>query len=257
MPKTIYRLLKLIISFLFILHILFFIRSSRCNISKKDFLITKKHLIRPSTQLIRSASDIKNDQIQRAILIFYPNDQEKKYLPEIRWLYRSWIEMMNKGEPKTWRTDLIIFTGNFTSSFQNLKCIYNQIRISKDELPQCRIFPYIRISSRHESTNTSSDLMNTARSKLLYEDLRTYEYIDSINIIAEGYQVFHMYDYILRTDIDVFLTEYFGFYVPISDMTLLTGRGGYSAIFNINRLRRIANDIGWQYANMSNIGSTW
>jgi hypothetical protein len=218
---------------------------------------TRQHLVREPNHLVRSSFELAKDRIQRAIVIFYPNNQENKYLPELRWLYRSWIEMMNQGELKTWRTDLIIFTGNYSSNLQKLACVFNRTRSTKDEPPLCRVFHYERISNRYPSDNIANETEYTKRSYILYENFHKYQYIDSINVIFEGYSMFNMYDYILRTDIDVFLTKYFGLYVPITSTTLLTGRGAYSVSFSTNRLRRIARDMGWEYANMSNIGSTW
>lgn len=86
--------------------------------------------------------------------------------------------------------------------------------------------------------------------------LRTYRYIDSVNVVAECYPSFSMYNYILRTDIDVFLTKYFGRFVPYND-TLLVGQGGYAVNLTSARLRRIAKDMNWLSANMINLGSTW
>lgn len=234
-----YKFVKLIIFFIFLIY---FLQIIQFHLHK----FPQKNLIQTSTDLIRLSWKLQDDRIQRAILIFYPHNQEKQYLPELRWLYHSWIEMINSGESNMWRTDLIIFTENFKLNFQTLHCIFNQTRLTKEESPQCRIFPYTRISSRLSTHLLFYD-----------EELRTYEYIDSINIVIEGYNVFHMYDYVLRTDIDIFLTKYFAFYLPISDMTVLVGQGAYSTLFNNNRLRRIANDMNWEYANMTNIGSTW
>ncbi len=78
-----------------------------------------------------------------------------------------------------------------------------------------------------------------------------------MNIIAEGYPTFEYYHSILKTDIDVFVTKQFAKYVPITDRTLLVGLGGYSTVFNTRRLGRIARDLNWYYANLTNIGSTW
>jgi hypothetical protein len=196
----------------------------------------------------------------RGILIFYPNDQQAHFLPELLWFYRSWIEMM-KDEPSLWRTDLIIYAENYSSNLQELGCVYNNIRINRQEPPQCRVFPYKCIRSRdiQNPNNTDNYLyqqFDKKRSILLTIHLKTYEFLDSINIIAEYYPSFAMYDYILRTDIDVFLTKNFGRFVPYND-TLLVGRGGYSTTFNTARLRRIARDMNWLYANLTNIGSTW
>ncbi|CAF0994327.1 unnamed protein product [Rotaria sordida] len=218
--------------------------------------------------LQRQTPKLNSSFIQRAILIFYPSNQESHFLPEIRWLYRSWIEMM-KYESKNWRTDLIIYTGEYSSSFQQLGCIINQKRLNNTERPQCRIFLYLRISKREISSltqqqtilthNGKKDLfnINIQRSILLYKKLKIYDYIDSVNIIAESYSTFEYYDFILKTDIDVFITSQFAKYVPLSNATLLVGRGGYSTQFNTRRLGRIARDMNWNYQNLTNVGSTW
>lgn len=255
MSKRTDRAFRWLLLCLFIMYILLITRSHRCALDREDSLTSKRRRHkRASSELIRSKNATERDRIQRAIVIFYPDNQEKKYLPELRWLYRSWLEMMKSGEPSDWRTDLVIFTGSFTSNLQQLACLYDRARSTKEESPQCRVFHYLRISARQPPDNSSTD---RTRAELLVEHLHTYNYIDSINIIFEGHSVLKMYDYILRTDIDVFLTKYFAFHIPITETTLLAGHGGYSVEFNMHRLRRIAVDMGWEYANMSNIGSSW
>ena len=200
--------------------------------------------------------------IQRAIVIFYPADQELNYLPELRWLYRSWIEMI-KDESPFWRTDLLIFTGEYVSSLQQLGCRLQQLRQNTSESARCRVFLYVRISSRsidrftHQQVDPLFFHIDLQRSKQLYKSFENYEYVDSVNIIAEGYPVFRSYHYILKTDIDVFLTRQFSKYLPMKEATLLFGMGGYSTDFNTHRLARIARDMSWNYRNLTNIGSTW
>ena len=196
----------------------------------------------------------------RGIVIYYPSKQEHFFLSELFWLFRSWVEMM-KDEPLLWRTDLLIYTDNYTSNLRELGCSFHQIRFDRHEPPQCRVFPYkpVRFRSAEDSNNPENYLhqqFDKDRSKLLTQHVRNYEYLDSINIISECYPSFSMYDYILRTDMDVFLTKNFGHFVPIND-TLLVGRGGYSTKFNTVRLQRIANDMKWLSANLTNLGSTW
>ena len=198
--------------------------------------------------------------VTRGLIVFYPDQQENNFLPELRWFYRSWIEMM-KYEPMVWRTDLIIFSGNFTVYLQMLGCSFNKIRLDRNEMPQCRVFPYQRLVDRpfklDSVTNYSQyQQIDERRERKLMQYLRTYEYVDSINIVAEGYPTFSMYDYILRTDLDVFLTKNFGLYVPENE-TFLVGRGGYSTPFNSARLKRISKNMNLSYANINNIGSTW
>ena len=195
--------------------------------------------------------------ILRGIVIFYPNDQETLFFPELLWLYRSWVEMM-KHEPPLWRTDLVIYTGDYTLNLQRIGCFYQRVRIDRNEAPRCRVFSYERISLRNPNTTDHQvfQQFDQNRSALLIEHLKTYKYIDSINIIAECYPSFSMYDYILRTDIDVFLTKNFGRFVPYND-TLLVGQGGYASNFSKARLRRIAKDMNWLSENITNLGSTW
>ena len=198
--------------------------------------------------------------IMRALLVFYPSNQEKHFLPELLWFFRSWIEMM-KYEPPTWRTDLMIYTTNMTDNLVDLGCSYNRIRNDRQELPQCRVFHYQRISERDLRDVNHSHIyqfqqINYKRSRLITRYLKTYPYVDSINIINECYPSFALYDYVLRTDLDTFLTKHFGLYVPAHD-TFLVGAGGYSTRFNTLRLKRIAHNMNWSYANLENLGSTW
>ncbi|CAF1193182.1 unnamed protein product [Rotaria sordida] len=228
-----------------------------------------KPIIKSNTDFFpQQSSNLNTLSIQRAILVFYPSSQEKYYLPEIRWLYRSWIEMI-KYESNQWRTDLIIFTEQYSSSFIQLGCLVNQIRTNNDEQPKCRVFIYLRISARYINSLTKQQTIfandseknlfhiDISRSILLYNHLRTYPYIDSVNIIAESYSIYSYYDFILKTDLDVFITKQFANYIPNTLKTLIAGRGGYSTQFNTLRLGRIARDMNWKYQNLTNVGSTW
>lgn len=218
----------------------------------------------------RQRIDERNSSyILRAILVYYPAHQEKHYMPEIRWLYRSWLEMMEDESPY-WRTDLIIYTGNYSSSLQQLGCILNQKRTNEYESPKCRVILYLRMSNRvisnisktQQNVLINSSLqpffqINLNRSLEIVKHIARYEYIDSVNIIAEAYPTYEIYDFILKTDIDVFITKQFAQYIPNIPESILVGLGGYSAPFNNYRLSRIARDMDWKYKNMTNIGSTW
>ena len=176
---------------------------------------------------------------------------------------------MIKYEPNQWRTDLIIFTGRYSSSLMQLGCLINQVRTNNDEQPKCRVFMYLRISARQIDFSTKQQTIltndseknlyhiNISRSLLLYNYTKTYQYIDSVNIVAEAYPIYSYYDFILKTDIDIFITRQFANYIPTRLKTLLFGHGGYSTTFNTRRLGRIARDMGWMYQNLINIGSTW
>jgi hypothetical protein len=145
-------------------------------------------------------------------------------------LYRSWYEML-RDQPARWRTDLIIFTYNFSEEFHQLGCV-NQIRQNKEEPSVCRLFIYVPVSFRAKNVTNNNfehafdgakksrakskdnqkplvtipdvndpETFNKERSESLFANLRTYGYIDSINTIYEGFSTFKMYDFVLRTDI--------------------------------------------------------
>ncbi|CAF4603953.1 unnamed protein product [Rotaria sp. Silwood1] len=242
--------------------------------------------ITPNKPILKPCEPIeKTSPVQRAIIIYYPHHQSEYFFPEVRWLYRSWVEML-LGEPSTWRTDFVIFTYNFSSEFRRLGCV-NRLRQNKEEPSMCRLFLYVPIQFRTKNITDNNfqhafddskrviesykdmndsfigvplvndkETFDAKRSESLYENLRTYGYIDSINAIYEGYWTFKMYDFILRTDIDVFIYRHFATYIP-SNCTFITGGGGYGTDFNRRKLRRIAHDMGFAHINISGMGSTW
>ena len=198
-----------------------------------------------------------NTTVLRALLLFYPNDQENDFVYELRWFFRSWIEMMT-AEPPLWRTDLIVYASEYSTIFKELGCVLDQVRLNATEPTQCRVFPYVRIKNRNSKHDPSSrhQVIDQKRSEALYQHLRGYGYIDSINTVLEYNNSYSMYNYVLRTDMDCFLTLNFARYVPYDD-SLIVGRGGYSTEFNQKRLRRIARDMGWSHAGQTALGSTW
>ncbi|CAF0812581.1 unnamed protein product, partial [Rotaria sordida] len=96
--------------------------------------IRNEVILKPCKEIQKSSS------IQRAIVIYYPHHQSEDFFPEVRWLYRSWVEML-LGQPSTWRTDFVIFTYNFSIEFRKLGCV-NHIRQDKEEPSICRLFLY-------------------------------------------------------------------------------------------------------------------
>lgn len=150
---------------------------------------------------------------------------------------------MLHSQPKTWRTDFVIFTFNFTDDLRRLGCV-NRLRQNKEEPSICRLFIYVPVRLRFGNISknnfehafddakrviaTYKDLNDTfvsvpittdnktfdrQRSESLYTHLQSYGYVDSINVMYEGYWTFKMYDFVLRTDIGksilIFFSHYF------------------------------------------------
>lgn len=204
--------------------------------------------------IYRPAND---STILRALLLFYPNDQDLEFQSELRWFYRSWVEMMTVESP-LWRTDLIIYTFEYAPLFKQLGCIFNEKRQNPSEPPKCRVFPYMRVKDRYAQHQLSSihQTIDKTRSIQIHHYLKSYGYIDSINTVFEYRSSYDIYDFVLRTDMDCFLTKNFAHYVPFNH-SLIVGYGGYSTTFTNRRLKRIAHDMNWKYANRNSLGSTW
>ena len=198
-----------------------------------------------------------NTVVLRGLLLFFPEDQANEFSLELRWFYRSWIEMM-RFESSWWRTDLIIFSKEHSTLFKELGCVFDQIRENFTEPTKCRVFPYVRVKDRSTKHEPSSryQVIDRKRSESLFQHLKGYGYIDSINTVLEYNNSYSMYNYVLRTDMDCFLTTNFARYIPMKK-SLIVGRGGYSTEFNQKRLQRIAHDMGWDYADDRGLGSTW
>ena len=239
-----------------ILHLLH--RSSQAAPSSTSIPLTLKQNSTHGSLYVPRLHQPLSWRLIRGIIVHYPDNDESSFFPELRWLYRTWVEMMTFELP-FWRTDLVIYSNNYTTNLQNLGCVFNRIRINREQLPECRVFPYRSLSRRGSAVATESERfqrIDEQRSKSLATNLHSYAYADSINIMSEYYLSFAMYDFVLRTDTDVFLTKNFGRYVPYND-TLLIGIGGYSTQFSTARLKRIARDMNWSDANIVNVGSTW
>ena len=66
------------------------------------------------------------------------------------------------------------------------------------------------------------------------------------------------YDYVMRTDPDIFLTPSFFTWKLPHTAEIVFGRGGYSTEFNRKLLDRIAKeDFKWKRQGLGSIGSTW
>ena len=74
----------------------------------------------------------------------------------------------------------------------------------------------------------------------------------------DGYKYFkNNFDFLLRTDMDIFLTPLFGKWLPLNCNDFVVGGGGYSHDFNMKRLKRISGDLHLKFENLRNMGSTW
>jgi len=83
-----------------------------------------------------------------------------------------------------------------------------------------------------------------------------YHFVNSINCLVTNRDVLSKYEYILKTDCDVFITENFLNFFPT---VFQTGTGGY--INNDDdvkkRLKKIAQTKGYRHQGKHDVGATW
>jgi hypothetical protein len=219
--------------------------------------------------------------IVRGILLYFPRSSGSHFMSEFKWLFRSWVETL-KTAPKKWHTDLLVFIDmtNYEQhkvfkAFEQMGCLIEQPRQNKTAKSMCILFNYVSIVDRTVGTANEKndeklfeklfnqvDVFSDANDNLdlFYANLKTlrsYAYIDSILSAFDGFKDYKNYDFVLRSDMDVFLTPLFGKWLPRHCNDFVVGKGAYSTEFNIDRLGRIATILGLNYANENNIGSTW
>jgi hypothetical protein len=229
-------------------------------------------------------------RLVRAVIVYFPLRDTDHFEHEFKWLYRSWTHMQ-RYEPSKWRTDLIVFVDTSVGSVLTplfltlMNCSAQNRRTSREQRPMCTCVDYKTLRERNDSQRrTDADTKVRMTSREYYEhlinrvdifntssedmglflsyvkaSLASYGYVDSILIALEGYEHFKSakYDYLIRSDMDVFLTPALAKWLPVHCNDFYVGGGAYGNAFNRKRLSRIARNMGLQHAHRDNLGSTW
>ncbi|RHY83275.1 hypothetical protein DYB26_001113 [Aphanomyces astaci] len=169
----------------------------------------------------------------RAAVLYLPS-HEPEFEIEFRWFRRSWLEMQ-KAEPSTWRTDIVVYSDGNSPALEALNCSATSRRTSRDDANMCILHP----------TYTS-----------VYSDAFPYEFADSVNVVGLNGTDLDMYDWVLRTDVDTFLTPAFATWRPPK---MVVGEGSYLGLgFTTgDRLASITSSLNLTTMNLDNVGSTW
>jgi len=177
---------------------------------------------------------MKTNSFVRAAIIYLPSENNgDRFAAQFRWFRRSWIEMQ-KHEPQHWRTDILVVTDGKIPLLTELNCTKDG-RTSRDEPNKCIVLDnYVKAKSKEFD----------------------YGYADSINCLTVDSPLIDDYDWLLRTDIDTFLTPSFAVWKPEK---MAVGQGGYCFDDHKTcaRLERISQDLNLKMPNVTNIGSTW
>ncbi|KAF0695190.1 Aste57867_13954 [Aphanomyces stellatus] len=170
----------------------------------------------------------------RAAVIYLPSGgAADKFVKEFRWFRRSWIEMQ-RHEPALWRTDIVVFSDGPLPDVEALNCSIATPRQSRSANNSCILY-----------TNYTS----------VYSTEFPYAYADSVAVVGIP-DALDAYDYVLRTDIDTFLTPAFATWKPPG---MVVGRGAYSfdGYGTADRLAAITEKLNMTTMTINNVGSTW
>ena len=175
--------------------------------------------------------------VTRAVTGYLPGGNAK-YLKEFRLLLLS-VGVMRGGQSPQIRTDVVVFTDEATAdSLLSLGC-RKELRRNKEEPELCIIVIHESLKSKHND-----------------DPLDEYPNADSIDFIVHLPNP-DIYDFILRGDLDTFVTPGFAEWIPNSKEFLFVGHGGYGAKEAVARLRSIARELQLPYGNIHDVGSTW
>ena len=230
-------------------------------------------------------------RISRAVIVYFPIEQTLRFKLEFQGLYNSWIHMQ-KHEPKKWRTDIVVFIENdevFLNSITNfltdMGCSFSNKRKSKRDKPMCTLLEYVPIKKRklkvlkndlfksdyrdfkakYNYLLDNVDIFNNDEMNLLpfytmvKDSLQHYGYVDSILMAFDGYEYLNSagYDFLIRSDLDVFLTPLFSVWLPKHCNDFYVDHFKYSDAFNSRRLENVASYLKLNYSNITDFGTTW
>jgi hypothetical protein len=158
--------------------------------------------------------------IVRAVIVRFPSSKSDYYFVQFRWFYRSWIESETFTLDR-WRTDLIIliddqFPNTTRLLLQHLDCHEENQRKSRRQISRCILVNHKLYSQRSQSQRQFyiDKYSKLDRVKELYDNVdrlfAVYDYISQLN----NSQTI-MYDFLMVTTMNTFLTTQFGKYIPI------------------------------------------
>ena len=155
-----------------------------------------------------SCSTAKN--VRRAILVHFPVQRASHFLPELKWLYLSWVETLRR-QPAHWETDLLVYSRP-SSLLDQLGC--SSIERKTSGKNRCFRIDY------HSLWNRSNETLP----RLIEQHVPGWcRHLDSLGILLDPSDHLDRYDFVLRTDLDVFLTPDFARYIP-SDCSFQVGK---------------------------------
>ena len=185
-----------------------------------------------------------NINITRAIMAYLPPEMTG-YEKQFKALYLS-IAVMRSHQTSNIKTDMLIFSPKHGQELPlSVGCVTEE-RVSFEEPEKCIVMDHVETKSRAPLADGVSDPL-----------LKYANYLDSMQILAE-YKTENPYVYLMRVDLDTFLTPGFGDWLPQNISTLVVGEGGYGSENANNHLKWTATKkLGLKDSGLLGLGSTW
>ena len=183
---------------------------------------------------------VSNEQVSRGVYVYLP-PQSDHFNRELKSFYLS-VAVMRTTQPAHLKTDLVVFTPTGGMDFaKSLGCVEDRRETFADP-ERCTVVEHVPLAKRSDPYDPLSGYAN---------------YIDSMLVLAE-YSGTHAFTYVIRSDLDTFLTPGFSNWVLPDGKVIATGRGGYgSRNANLHLTWVMQKRLGLQNRNVGGVGSTW
>jgi hypothetical protein len=170
--------------------------------------------------------------VNRGVIVRFPSKDSEYYFVQFRWFYRSWIESEMYTLDR-WRTDLIVliddsFPEKVRLLLEHLDCHFENKRKTRRQISRCILVNHKLFTQRSESDHKfyieKYPMLGRVRA---FDDnvdrlFAVYNYIIHLNNNET------MYDYLMVTTMNTFLTTQFGKYVPLKCSFLIGKSPDYS-----------------------------
>ena len=184
--------------------------------------------------------DQNKAQVARGIAVYFPASEPQQE-KELRGLLLS-IAHMRTFQQSTVKTDLVVFSPPRGYAFlESVGCSFER-RGSFADSERCVIIEHIPLSER---PGVDDPLLSYKR------------YLDSVLMVAE-YKHYSDYDYLMKSDMDTFVTPAFADLRLQPGKVIAVGHGGYGHRHANARLSFIMKEtFALSDSGMFNIGTTW
>jgi hypothetical protein len=171
--------------------------------------------------------------VVRGVIVRFPSDRADYFFVQFRWFYRSWIES-EMFTLDRWRTDIIIliddeFPKETRQLLEHLNCHAENQRTSRQQISRCLLVTHKLLSQRSKAERQNYidkyPMLNRTPEPSVNVD-RIFAIHDYTSQLNNNQTI--MYDFLMVTTMNTFLTTQFGKYLPLKCSFLLGASPDYS-----------------------------